>query len=406
LSLPDHDGNDNDNDKDGDGAVIKKRVYLDYSATTPLRPEAAKAMARYLGEEFGNPSSIHSYGRDARVAVEEARRRTLAALGAVEGRLVYTGSGSEADCLAILGFARRHPGGCVIRSSIEHKAVIESTKALAASSYDVRVAPVRADGTIDLEQLTALLPNDGRPTLVSVMWANNETGVIQPMAALAELCREHGATIHSDAVQALGKIPLELDVLGIDLVALSAHKLGGPKGIGALYVGDAVELEPIVYGGGQESGLRSGTENVAGIVGFAAAATASTSELEAEMERLCTLRDRLSAGLDEKLPGIVVNGGDAPQRLANVLNISVPGIDLEGVLTALDLEGICVSSGSACTTGSVEPSHVIAAMGREGELARNTIRLSLGWGTGAEEIDYVLEVLPKVVNQVREFSGD
>jgi cysteine desulfurase len=331
---------------------MRKRVYLDYSATTPLRPQAAEAMAPYLEDEFGNPSSIHSYGRDARVAVEQARQRTITALGAAGGRLVYTGSGSEADCLAVLGFARRHPGGCVIRSSVEHKAVIESTKVLAAGGYDVRVAHVKADGTVDLEQLAGLLPNDGRKTLVSVMWANNETGVTQPMAELGKLCRERGATFHSDAVQALGKIPLAVDALGIDLVALSAHKLGGPKGIGALYVGGTVELEPIVYGGGQESGLRAGTENVAGIVGFAAAAAVSTSELEAETDRLSGLRDRLSAGLHETLPGIVVNGGDAPRRLPNVLNISVPGIDLEGVLTALDLEGICVSSGWAVRVSS------------------------------------------------------
>jgi cysteine desulfurase len=380
---------------------MKKRVYLDYSATTPLRPEVRAAMAPYLDDEFGNPSSIHSYGRDARVAVEEARRRILAVLGAVESRLVFTGSGSEADCLAILGFARRRPGGCVIRSSIEHKAVIQSTKVLEADGYDVRVAPVKADGTVDLEAAARLIPDDGRPTLVTVMWANNETGVIQPMGALAELCRERGATFHSDAVQALGKIPLGVDAAGIDLVAFSAHKLGGPKGIGALYIRDEIELEPIVYGGGQESGLRSGTEDVAGIVGFAEAAAVAAEELDAESARLSALRDRLDAGLRESVPGITVNGGLAPERLPNVLNVSVPGIDLEGTLTALDLEGICVSSGSACTTGSVEPSHVIAAMGRDGDLARNAIRLSLGWGPQAEDVDYVADVFPRIVQRVR-----
>jgi cysteine desulfurase len=385
---------------------MRRRVYLDYSATTPVRPEVAKAMARYWEDEYGNPSSIHSYGRAARVAVEEARRKLLGALGAAAGRLVFTGSGSEADCLAILGFARRRPGGCVIRSSIEHKAVIQSTKALAAGGYDVRVAPVKADGTVDVERLAGLMPEDGRPTLVSVMWANNETGVIQPLTALAELCHERGATLHSDAVQALGKVALEVDALGVDLVAVSAHKLGGPKGIGALYVGGALELEPIVYGGGQESRLRAGTENVAGIVGFAEAVAVAASELGAETARLTALRDRLYTGLHGKLPGIAVNGGTAQQRLPNVLNISVPGIDLEGVLTALDLEGICVSSGSACSTGSVEPSHVIVAMGRESELARNAIRLSLGWRTRAEEIEYVLEVFPNVVQRVRELAGN
>lgn len=385
---------------------MKKRVYLDYSATTPLRPEAAQAMAPHFADEFGNPSSIHSYGRDARQAVEDARQRTMSVLGAATGRLIYTGSGSEADCLAVLGFARRHPGGCVIRSSIEHKAVIAATKVLTADGYDVRVAPVTADGAVDLERLAGLLPNDDRPTLVSVMWANNETGVVQPIAELAALCRRRGARLHSDAVQALGKIAVEIDDLGVDLLALSAHKFGGPKGIGALYVGAGIELEPIVYGGGQEHGLRSGTENVAGIVGFAAAAEASTSELAAEAERLSALRDRLSGGLAEQLPDMVINGGEAPQRLPNVLNISIPAIDLEGVLTALDLEGICVSSGSACTTGSVEPSHVIAALGRQGDLARNAIRFSLGWGTRPEDVEYVLDVFPKVVGRVREFLND
>lgn len=385
---------------------MRERVYLDYSATTPLRPEVRAAMAPYLDDEFGNPSSIHSYGRAARVAVEEARRRILSALGAAGGRVVFTGSGSEADCLAVLGFARRRLGGCVIRSSIEHKAVIASTSVLEASGYDVRVAPVEANGVIDLEALAELMPDDGRPTLITVMWANNETGVIQPMAALGELCRERGATFHSDAVQAFGKVPVDVEAADVDLLALSAHKLGGPKGIGALYIRDEIELEPLIYGGGQESGLRSGTENVAGAVGLAEAAAVGAAELQTEPVRLCALRDKLEAGLRESLPGIAVNGGDAAERLPNVLNVSVPGIDLEGVLTALDLEGICLSSGSACTTGSVAPSHVIEAMGRKGDLARNTIRLSLGWGTRPEEIEYVLEKFPKVVQRVRERVGD
>ncbi len=384
---------------------MKKAIYLDYSATTPLRPEVRPAIAPYLEGQFGNPSSTHRYGRDARVAVDEARRSLLDALGARRGRIVFSGSGSEADCLAVLGFARRRPGGCVVRSAIEHKAVIASTRALAESGYDVRVAPVHENGTVDTERLADLIPDDGRPTLVSVMWANNETGVIQPVAELAQLCHERRATFHSDAVQAFGKIPLELEDAGGDLVALAAHKLGGPKGVGALFVRGEVELEPIVYGGGQEGGLRAGTENVAGIVGFAAAATVAVSELQTESARLGALRDRLESGLREALPEIFVNGGDAPRRLPNVLNVSIPGIDLEGLLTALDLEGICVSSGSACTTGSVEPSHVITAMGREGDLARNAIRLSLGWGTREDDIAYVLRVFPKLVKRLRAFAS-
>lgn len=383
---------------------MSKSIYLDYAATTPLRPQVRDAMAPYFGAEFGNPSSIHSYGRAAHVAVETARRRLLEVLGASTGRLIFTGSGSEADNLAILGHARQHPDGCVVRSSIEHKAVTKATRALEVGGYDVRVAPVDSRGVLDLDALSRLLPTDGRPTLVSVMWANNETGVIQPVDQVAALCRQHGAVFHSDAIQAFGKVPLRLDKLEIDLLSLSAHKLGGPKGVGALLVRRDIELEPLIYGGGQEAGLRSGTENVAGIVGFAEATALAAARLADEAASQLALRERLEAGLRAALPEIVVNGDDAPERLPNVLHISVPDIDIEGLLTSLDLEGICVSSGSACTTGSVEPSHVIKAMGREGDYAQNTIRLSIGWGTRAADIEYVLEKFPKLVERVRRFT--
>ncbi len=255
-----------------------------------------------------------------------------------------------------------------------------------------------------LDRLAELIPEDGRPTLVAVMWANNETGVVQPVQEVARLCRERGALLFSDAVQAFGRVPLGLAELELGLLALSAHKLGGPKGVGALLIRGEIELEPIVYGGGQESGLRSGTENVAGIVGFAEAAAVACAELEVEPARTRALRDRLEAGLQKALPEVRVNGAGAPDRLPNVLNISLPNLEIEGLLTGLDLEGIQVSSGSACTTGSVEPSHVLRAMGREGEAAQNTIRLSLGWGTGPDDIEYVLERFPKVVARVRQYA--
>lgn len=382
----------------------RKPVYLDYSATTPLRPEVGEAMARHQGEAFGNPSSVHALGREARVAVEDSRRRLLEALGVSGGRLVFTGSGSEADNLALLGFARRNPGGCVVRSSIEHKAVIEATRALQAAGYEVRVAPVDGRGVVDVDALSSLLPADGRPTLVAVMWANNETGVIQPVESVARLCESRGATLFCDAVQAFGKVPLRLEAVKVGMLAVSAHKIGGPKGVGALLIRGATELEPLVYGGGQEGGLRSGTENVAGIVGFARAAELAVAERAREAERLGALRDRLESGFARALPELTVNGGDAPERLPNVLNVSIPGIDIEGTLTALDLEGVCVSSGSACTTGAVEASHVLEAMGRAGDAARNTIRLSLGFGTTPEDIDYALATLPRVVQRVREFA--
>jgi cysteine desulfurase len=385
--------------------MTKKRIYLDYSATTPLRPEVRAAMTPYLEQEFGNPSSMHSYGRAARAAIEERRVRMLDLLGASGYRLAFTGSGSEADNLAVLGFARRHRTGCVVRSSIEHKAVIAATKVLQREAYDIRIVPVDGRGVLDLDALGDAVPTDGRPTLVSVMWANNETGVVQPIEAVAELCQRRAAVLFSDAVQALGKIELDLDSAGVGIAAFSAHKLGGPKGTGALIVADGIPLEPVIYGGGQESGLRSGTECVAGIVGFAEATALASAELATEPKRLGALRDRLQNGLREAVPGLVVNGGDAPQRLPSVLNVSIPATDIEGTLTALDLEGICVSSGSACTTGSVEPSHVMVAMGSQGDLAQNTIRFSLGWGTQAREIEYVLEVFPRIVARVREFAA-
>jgi len=381
-----------------------KKIYLDYSATTPLRPQARLAMAPFQEEAYGNPSSVHSLGRDARMAIEDSRRRLLSSLGAAGGRMVFTGSGSEADNLAILGFARRNPDGCIIRSSIEHKAVIAATRALELANYDIRVVPVDGRGVVELDALDKLMPGDGRATLISVMWANNETGVIQPVQGIGEFCQARGAFFFTDAVQAFGKVPVVVQGLGVDLVALSAHKIGGPKGTGALYIGDRIDLEPLMYGGGQEDGLRPGTENVAGIVGFSAAAESALEELDSEAARLRSLRDRLGSGLTCALPEAIINGAQAPERLPNVLSISLSGVDIEGLLTSLDLEGVYVSSGSACTTGSVASSHVMEAMGLAGDYAANTIRFSMGWGTGPEDVEYVLETLPRVVARVRDFT--
>lgn len=384
---------------------MERRVYLDHAATTPLRPEARTAMEPFLTETFGNPSSLHSYGRDARAALEGARADVRQTLGATEGTVVFTGSGSESDNLAILGFARRRPGGTVIRSTIEHKAVIRATDALERSGYDVRVAPVDESGVVQLDALEEQIPTDGRPVLISVMWANNETGVVQPIDSIVRLAHETGAQVHTDAVQAFGKVPLSAADVPADLISISGHKIGGPKGVGALYVRDGLELEPIVHGGGHEEGLRSGTQNVAGVVGLSMAARLAVMELEERRPWWAGLRDRLQADLAAALPGLRINGGDAPERTPHVLNLSIPNVDIEGLITALDLEGICVSTGSACTTGSVEPSHVMVAMGRAGESARNTIRISLGWTSTERDIDYVAQVLPRVVERVRAYAA-
>ncbi|MBI4512873.1 MAG: cysteine desulfurase, partial [Gemmatimonadetes bacterium] len=300
---------------------------------------------------------------------------------------------------------RAHRPARILRSAVEHKAVMESSRAAEAGGAEVVPIPVDACGVVRLDVLEEeLRRSDGRATLVSVMWANNETGVLQPIAELAQLCRAYGAAFHSDAVQAFGKVPVRVDGVPVALLSLSAHKIGGPKGIGALYLREGLTIEPIVFGGGQESGLRSGTQAVALAVGFAKAADLAVAALDEEARRLGALRDRLEAELLRRVADVQVNAAAAP-RVPNILNISVAGVAIDTLLMALDLEGIAVSSGSACTTGSVEASHVIVAMGREGAWAENTIRFSLGWGTQEWEIERALEVFPRVVSRVREFAA-
>lgn len=383
-------------------------AYLDYAATSPLRPEVGAAMGPLWSEGFGNPSSLHTAGRAARGALEEARERMARHLGAQRGEILFLAGGTEADNLAVLGFARApraHRPARILRSAVEHKAVMESSRAAEAEGAEVVSIPVDSRGVLRLEALEEELRRaEGRATLVSVMWANNETGVLQPVAEIARLCRTYGGVFHSDAVQAFGKVRVRVDEVPVDLLSLSAHKIGGPKGIGVLYVREGVTLKPIVFGGGQESGLRSGTQAVPLAAGFAKAADLAVADLEGEARRLQALRDRLEAEILASVGDVHVNGAGAP-RLPNILNISLAGAAIDTLLMALDLEGVAVSSGSACTTGSVEPSHVMVAMGREGEWAENTIRFSLGWGTEAWEIERVLEVFPRVVSRVRQFAA-
>jgi cysteine desulfurase len=373
-------------------------VYLDYAASAPVRPEAREAMLPFLDGRWGNPSSIHRFGREARAALDDARARLAGVIGAAPREIVFTRAGTEADGVAVLGRARAMRGAPVAVSAIEHKAVLASAHAAEEDGAPTIVLPVDGDGVVRMDLVEAAIARN--PAVLSVMWANNEVGVMQPVAEIGARCRSAGVVFHSDAVQALGKVPVRVDQVPVDLLAFSAHKVGGPKGIGALYVRRGMQLRPLLFGGGQERGLRPGTEDVAGAVGFAAAAEAAEAVRETEMARIAVLRDRLEAGLRERVAGLVVNAAGAP-RLPTISNVSVPGADPEALLMVLDLEGIAASSGSACSSGAVEPSHVLTAMGVPRELAGPSVRFSLGWDTTGAEIERVLDVFPRVIERVR-----
>jgi cysteine desulfurase len=371
-------------------------VYLDYAATTPLRPEAREAMLDVLARRWGNPSSVHRWGREARAALEDARARFAAVIGAAPAEIAFTRGGTEADNLAVAGRARAASGPLAC-SAIEHKAVLSASKA--AADHGLHVIPVDEHGAVDVDALAALV-RDQAPSLVSVMWASNEVGAIQPVERIAEICTEAGVAFHSDAVQALGKVPVRVDRVPVDLLAFSAHKLGGPRGAGVLFVRRGTRLDPLLHGGGQERGLRPGTEDVASAVAFAVAAEVAEAEREETMARIGALRDRLEAGLCQRIPSLRINAAGAP-RLPTISNLSVPGADPEMLLMALDLEGIAASSGSACSSGAVEPSHVLLAMGLPAELAGPSVRFSLGRDTIEQDVARVLEVFPRVVERVR-----
>lgn len=380
-------------------------IYLDHAATTSIRPEALEAMHAVLAEGLGNASSMHRWGRAARSRLEEARERIAAVLGARRHEIVFTSGGTESDHLAVQGRWRayRQGGrpGVVVCSAVEHKAVLSAIRATAQEGASAVILAVDETGRVEEDSLREALAAE--PTVVSVIWGNNEVGTLQPIAQIADRCREAGVAFHSDAVQALGRVPIAVGDMGIDLLTVSAHKIGGPTGIGALYVRDGVELEPFLTGGGQERGLRSGTANVAAAVGFAVATELAERDRVLESERLGRLRDRLEAGLLTRVPGLVVNGAGA-ERLPQILNISIPGVDQEALLMALDLEGLAVSSGSACQSGAVEPSHVLVAMGRTAP-DEASIRFSLGRTTTEAEIDSAIDRFTTVVDRVRSLAN-
>ena len=384
--------------------------YLDHAATTPLRPEALEAMLPFLQGSFGNPSGQHAQARAAKTAVEEAREQVAAALGAKPAEIVFTGGGTEADNLAIKGAARsardRGVGDGVVTTAVEHHAVLHSCDRLGRDGFRVAKVGVDADGVVDLDALAAAL--DERTTVVSVMLANNEVGTIQPLAAVAGLLAERAprAVLHTDAVQAAAWLDVGPAAAGAALIAVSAHKFGGPKGVGALVVRHGARLVPVIDGGGQERDLRSGTHNVAGIVGMAAALTATLSRRAEEAPRVAALRDRLAAGIAAGLPdGAVRTNGPVPtdgalHRLGNNCHLAFPGVEAEALLLLLDRDGVCASAGSSCASGALEPSHVLAAMGLPADLARSSVRLTVGWPTTEAEVDAAIAVITAGVERL------
>ncbi|MFG3592879.1 cysteine desulfurase family protein [Bradyrhizobium sp. RDI18] len=374
---------------------MSDRIYLDWNATTPLRPEARQAMAA-AWDLAGNPSSVHAEGRQARRLVEDARAAVAAAVGARPQDVVFASGGTEANAMALAPGLRRSTGSPVQRlvvSAIEHPSVLSGGRFPADTIAAINVSRT---GLVDLSHLRALL-GEGPPALVSVMLANNETGAIQPIGEVADIVHEAGGLLHVDAIQAFGKIPFDIKSIGADLITLSAHKLGGPKGVGALVLTEEMQgLEPLLRGGGQELGRRAGTENVAGIAAFGAATKAAMAELPASAIRQQGLRERLEKGLNQ-MPEIIVFSEDAP-RLPNTTLFTVPGLRAETAVIGFDLSGISVSSGSACSSGKVQPSHVLAAMGFEGELAQGAVRLSLGWSTTKTDIDLALQAWRKLAD--------
>jgi cysteine desulfurase len=380
------------------------RIYFDHNATTPVAPEVAEAMSRVLTEDFGNASSVHHFGQRAKARLDEARSEVGTLIGAEPAEIVFTSGGTEADNLALRGAAealeptgRRH----LIASGIEHEAVLVTLKALARRGWTTTLLPVDATGIVSPDALAAA-PTD-QTAIVSVMHANNEIGTIQPVQALAALARARGALFHTDAVQSVGKIPVNVRDLGVDLLSLSAHKFNGPKGVGALWIKRGTRLTAHMTGGKHERNRRAGTENVPAIAGLGVAARLAGAKLDVEAARLSALRDALEQGVLARVPGTAVNGVRDP-RVPNTTNISFDGVEAESLLIALDLEGIAVSTGSACSSGTLEPSHVLRAMGLPAHRTQNSIRLSLGMGNTIDEVDVLLSKLPPIVEKLRSLT--
>jgi len=378
-------------------------IYFDHAATTPLKKEVLDEMMPYLTEQYGNPSTIYRLGREAKKAIELARERVAKALNAEVQEIFFTSGGTESDNWALKGvaFANKDKGKHIITTTIEHHAVLHPLKYLEGLGFEVTYVPVEPNGIVDPQKVKEAIRDD--TILISVMLANNEIGTIQPVKEIAKIAKEKGIIVHTDAVQAVGQIPVDVKDLGVDLLSLSAHKFYGPKGVGALYIKKGTKIHPFSHGGAQERNRRAGTENVAGIVGLGKAIELATQNLSEYAAKLQKLRDKLIDGVLSKIDYVRLNG-DRYNRLPNNANFSFEFIEGESLLLMLDMKGIAASSGSACTSGSLDPSHVLLAIGLEHEVAHGSLRITLGEDNTEEDIDYLLEVLPEIVSRLRDMS--
>jgi cysteine desulfurase len=378
-------------------------IYMDYAATTPTDKKVIEAMLPYFGEVCGNPSSLHAFGQEAKAAVEGARKRIASFLGAEPGEIVFTSGGTESDNFAIKGvaYANRKKGDHIITSVIEHHAVLETCRFLEQEGFRVTYLPVEGDGLVDPAVAAGAITD--KTILISIMHANNEIGTIQPISEIGAMAREQGIAFHTDAVQTFGHLPFTADALNCDLISASAHKLYGPKGVGLLYIRKGTRIAPFIHGGEQENGRRASTLNVPGIVGFGKAVELAAAELAEEAQRETALRDRFISGVFNRLDGVRLNG-HSTRRLPNNINISLTSVEGEGVILSLDMMGIACSTGSACSSSSVETSHVLTAIGLPKEFSHGSLRFSLGRYTRESDIDTVLETLPQVVGRLRSLS--
>jgi len=380
-----------------------KHIYLDHAATTYIKPQVFDEMQPHLNMYYGNPSSIYAISRVTEKAIDQARARVAQALHAGKNEIFFTGGGSEADNWALKGiaFANKHRGNHIITTKIEHHAILHTCQFLEKHGFDVTYLSVDSEGFINLDELRQAIT--AKTILVSIMFANNEIGTIEPIKEIGEICHERKVLFHTDAVQAVGHVPIDVKDLNIDLLSLAAHKFYGPKGVGVLYIRKGVKIESLIHGGGQESGKRAGTENIAGIVGLGKALELAVEEMETENKRLLHLRDKLIKGLSQ-IPYTKLNGPTGNKRMPGNVNVCFRFIEGESMLLLLDSKGISASSGSACTSGSLDPSHVLLAIGLPHEIAHGSLRLTLGSSSTEKDIDYVLQVLPEIVQRLRNMS--